>query len=78
MYKICDDDINQNEKSSDADYVQKTLVKRELLRSHKHKVKEKHNEKAETRTKVKLVNEIMKVKRSLNKKLVRQKSQFSF
>ena len=56
----------------------KTLVKRELLRSHKHKVKEKHNEKAETRTKVKLVNEIMKVKRSLNKKLVRQKSQFSF
>ena len=45
MYKICDDDISQNEKSSDADYVQKTLVKRELLRSHKHKVKEKHNEK---------------------------------
>ena len=30
MYKICDDDISQNEKSSDADYVQKNSSKKRV------------------------------------------------
>lgn len=30
VYKMCDDDISQSQKSSDADYVQKTLVKKRV------------------------------------------------
>ena len=78
MYEMCDDDISQSEKSSSTHYVPETPVKKRAASLTRVTSKRETQRNAEARSKVKLVKEIMEVKRSLNKKVVRKKSQFSF
>ena len=78
VYEMCDDDISQSEKSSSTHYVAETPVKKRVASLTRVTSKRETQRNAEVRSKVKLVKEIMEVKRSLNKKVVRKKSQFSF
>ena len=78
VYEMCDDDNSQSEKSSSTHYVPETPVKKRAASLTRVTSKRETQRNAEARSKVKLVKEIMEVKRSLNKKVVRKKSQFSF
>ena len=78
VYEMCDDDKSQSEKSSSTHYVPETPVKKRAASLTRVTSKRERQRNAEARSKVKLVKEIMEVKRSLNKKVVRKKSQFSF